>query len=855
MTMNPAVVFRFSMLATVLLCSGALRAGEIWFPPELVTGTDEDVDLSRFESGQQLPGTYKVAVYLNQELLYTRDLNFIAADTEAKRAGITDNTGLMAGLTQRDLIEAGVRPEAFENTEGGQELAEPFLSPGSVIPQATTHFDFQTMRLDISVPNKWVHQHPRNWTPPSLWDDGITAGQLNYAFSGTNSQGRYGSSRSNYLRLNSGFNTGPWRLRDERSMTEYSSTSRHNREWRHGRTWLERGIKDWRSTLTMGDTTTGGEMFDSVGLRGITLATDDTMYPDQERGYAPVIRGVAMSNARLSIRQNGYVMYETNVAPGEFAIEDINPMYSSGDLEVTLTEADGRVRVFTVPYAIIPNLLREGRMKYALSAGQLQSSNATHPAVLQGTLTRGLPDGITVYSGGQYAGRYQSVLLGSALNMGSAGALSADVVHADSVIADGSHHHGQSVRFLYSRGFVVTGTTFQFAGYRYSTQGFYTLEESNRPMMRGWRGAPLHDASGHPLPRPVNDWYDLKDNRRERMDINIVQRVAGSSSLYLTGSRQTYWHRPGSNTTLQAGFSSTLGPVNYNLNYSESHGAPTLRTDRSMSISLSIPLSALAGEWAKSMYASYRTGRNNSGDISQQISLSGTALEQNNLNWNVSKSHSRHEDESSLRLGYRGGYGDLSAGFNQGRDYRQTSYDAEGGLIFHRGGITAGQPLGSSSVLVSVPGAAGIPVQGGSGVRTDWQGYAIQPWANEYQENRVVLDVAHLDTMTEVDEPVVRVIPTKGAIVRAGFAAKTGLRVLMTLTKDGKPLPFGTTVSAGDSTGIIGDDGLVFLSGLARRGTLTASWGSDKTQQCQADWHVGEPAPATPLTRVSIVCH
>ncbi|WP_239504664.1 fimbria/pilus outer membrane usher protein [Serratia marcescens] len=850
--MKKSPAFRLTVLAAAMFCSQVPQAGELWFPPELVTGTGDGVDLSRFENGQQLPGVYTVAVYLNRELLYSRDVTFFAADTDAKRAGITDDTGLMAGLTQADFIDAGVRPEAFgERAEDG---AGQYLSPGSVIEQATTHFDFQAMRLDISVPHKWVHKRPRNWTSPALWDDGITAGLLNWSFSGSESQGRSGSGHSRYLSLNSGFNAGPWRLRDERTLTDNS----HRREWHHGRTWLERGIKDWRSTLVMGDTTTEGGMFDSIQLRGVSLGTDDGMYPDQERGYAPVIRGVAVSNARVSIRQNGYVMYETNVAPGEFAIDDISPMYSSGDLEVTVTEADGGIRVFTVPYATVPNLLREGRTKYAFSAGQLQNhgrQDKAHPVVLQGNLTRGLPYGITAFTGGQYSRKYQSVLLGSGINMGALGAFSADITHANSTLADGSRHRGQSVRFLYSRGFASTGTTFQLAGYRYSTRGFYTLEESYRAQMTGWQSEEQRDVNGCLLPRPVGDWYDLRDNRRERMDVSVSQNVGDRSSLYLTGSRQTYWHGQGASTSLQAGFSSALGPVSYSLNYSESYGASAGRTDRNLSLSLSLPLESLLGERGKSMYASYGAGRDGQGRISHQASLGGTALEQSNLSWHVSQSRSGlGEDSSNLHLGYQGGYGDISAGYSQGQGYRQASYDMRGGVVLHSDGLTAGQPLGNTSVLVSVPGAAGIPLEGGAGVRTDWRGYAVQPWASEYHENRVALDVAHMDTQTEVDEPVARVIPTKGAIVRAGFAAKSGLRVLMTLMKDGKPLPFGTTVSAGDSTGITGDDGQVFLTGLARSGTVMAKWGDGAAQTCQADWHIGEADPVTPLARVTAVC-
>ncbi|QDL35737.1 fimbria/pilus outer membrane usher protein [Serratia liquefaciens] len=851
------LTFRLSVLATALLCSHA-QAEALWFPPELVSGVGETADLSRFERGEQLPGTYSVSVYLNQEELGVRDMPFVVADTPEKRAGVTDGTGLMAVLTRQELIAAGVRPEAFGEQRADEDATPQPLSPGSIIPQATTHFDFQQMRLDISIPHKWVQKRPRNWLPPEQWDDGIAAGLLNWSLSGTHAKGRYGDSDSYFMRLNSGVNVGPWRLRDERMLSENRYVSSHNREWRHGRTWLERGITTLRSTLMMGDMTTDGNIFDSTGMRGVALKTEDAMYPDIERGYAPVIRGTALTNARVSIRQNGYSVYETNVAPGDFAIDDINPVYSSGDLEVTVTEADGSIHIFTVPYATLPVLLREGRVSYTLNAGRLHESgrrDARESGLMQGTLAWGLPGGITAYGGTQLTQKYQSAALGVGINMGTWGAASADITHADSTLADDSRHRGQSIRFLYSRGFESTGTTFQLAGYRYSTRGFYTLEESHRSFMRGWRGEEHRDSSGRLLPRPVTDWYDLKDNRRERMEANVSQRLGDRSSLYLSGSRQTYWNGKGASTSLQSGFSSQLGQVSYSLSYSENYSPSLRKTDRGVSLSLSVPLDTLFSGAGKSTYASWVMGHNSNGGMTQQAVLNGTALARDNLNWSLSQSYSRQSGNSdSLRVGYRGTYGDISAGYSQGRDYRQVSYDAAGGIIVHRGGVTAGQPLGNTTALVSVPGGAGVPVESGSGVRTDWRGYAIQPWVSEYRENRIALDVAHLDARTEVEKPVAQVIPTKGAVVKVEFAAKTGLRALMTLTKDGKPLPFGTTVSAGESTGIVGDGGQVFLSGLASKGSLTAQWGRDAGQSCRATWTLGAAETQSPLTRLLAIC-
>ncbi|MCT6957964.1 fimbria/pilus outer membrane usher protein, partial [Salmonella enterica] len=84
------------------------------------------------------------------------------------------------------------------------------------------------------------------------------------------------------------------------------------------------------------------------------------MLPDSMRGYAPTVRGVAETNAKVTVRQNGVVLYETTVAPGPFTISDLYATGYGGDLAVTVTEADGRVRSFAVPYASVPQLLRPG---------------------------------------------------------------------------------------------------------------------------------------------------------------------------------------------------------------------------------------------------------------------------------------------------------------------------------------------------------------------------------------------------------------------------------------------------------------------------------------------------------------
>ncbi len=68
---------------------------------------------------------------------------------------------------------------------------------------------------------------------------------------------------------------------------------------------------------------TGSDVFDSVRFRGVRLWRDMQMLPNSKQNFTPVVRGVAQSNALVTIEQNGFVVYQKEVPPGPFAIDDL----------------------------------------------------------------------------------------------------------------------------------------------------------------------------------------------------------------------------------------------------------------------------------------------------------------------------------------------------------------------------------------------------------------------------------------------------------------------------------------------------------------------------------------------------
>ncbi|HEB1302963.1 TPA: fimbria/pilus outer membrane usher protein, partial [Escherichia albertii] len=166
-------------------------------------------------------------------------------------------------------------------------------------------------------------------------------------------------------------------------------------------------------------------------------------------------------------------------SPGAFEINDLHPTSASGDLDVTIDERDGNQQNYTIPYSTVPILQREGRFKYDLTMGDYRSGNSqqSSPFFFQGTVISGLPMEFTAYGGTQLSAHYTAFLLGLGRNLGRLGAVSLDVTHARSQLVDDSRHEGESIRFLYAKSMNNYGTNFQLIGYRYSTQGFYTLDD------------------------------------------------------------------------------------------------------------------------------------------------------------------------------------------------------------------------------------------------------------------------------------------------------------------------------------------------------------------------------------------
>lgn len=863
-----------------ILASAHATAGNYFNPAFLSSDASAVADLSRFTNNDgQAPGTYRVDIYLNQNFVQTRDVEFKASEDNTtspvggsptadikNQNNTTENAGLRACITVNDLDKLGVNLIGFPVFK--EKKPTDCVSLETDIPDAKATLDFEKLRLDISIPQAALRNSARGYIESDKWDQGINALLLNYNFTGSNSKSAGNKNTSDFLGLQSGINLGAWRLRDNSSWN-YSAGDgmKTESEWQHVNTYVERTITSLKGELVAGDTSTSSDIFDSLPLRGAQLSSDDNMLPDSMRGFAPTIRGIAKSNAKVTIKQDGYTIYQTYVPPGAFEIKDLFPTSSSGDLAITVNETDGSEQNYTVPYSNVPILQREGRVKYAISAGEYHSGNDNqdNPQFGQATAIWGLKNGYTVYGGTQFSDNYRSFALGLGKNFGGWGAISADITEAHSTLSDDSQYEGKSVRFLYAKSLNDWGTNFQLLGYRYSTQGFYTLDDTAYKNMSGHNTSNETDDSGNTTDPNFYDYYNLYYTKKGKIQVSISQQVATVGSIYVTGSQQSYWNTSEVNTLIQGGYNGTLWDINYSLNYSYNKAPGEAKADQAISLNLSLPI----GKWlspssdditqtTNNTYASYNNNTDSHGNMTQQAGISGTLLQGQNLSYSVTEGEGNHNvgNSGSTSLDYQGTYGNANAGYNYSADYKQVNYGVSGGIVLHRNGITLSQPLGDTNVLIAAPGADGVKVENQNGVKTDWRGYAVVPYASTYRENRIALDATSLDEHTDLDEAVVSVVPTQGALVRANFNTRIGVRVLLTLMRNGKPLPFGASVVSDDSgnSSIVGDEGQVYMSGLPLKGSLKAQWGRDADQQCIANYQLPNDSLSRTLIYSKIIC-
>lgn len=790
---------------------------EAEFDSAFLIGDAKKVDISRFKYGNPvLPGEYNVDVYVNGQWFGKRRMVFKALDSTQQNA--------MTCFTGMNLLEYGVKQEILSKHGPVQKENNTCYKIEDWVENAFYEFDNSRLRVDISIPQVALQKNAQGYVDPSVWDRGINAGFLSYNGSAyktfTNSNNRSETSNA-FMGITAGLNLGGWQLRHN-GQWQWQDTPAENQSkssYEETSTYLQRAFPKYRGVLTLGDSFTNGEVFDSYGYRGIDFSSDDRMLPNSMLGYAPRIRGNAKTNAKVEVRQQGQLIYQTTVAPGNFEINDLYPTGFGGEIEVTVIEANGQIQKFAVPYASVVQMLRPGVNRYSLTIGQFRDSDIDiNPWIVQGKYQQGINNYLTGYTGIQASENYTALLLGAAFAT-PIGAVAFDVTHSEADFEKQASQSGQSFRLSYSKLISPTNTNLTLAAYRYSTENFYKLRDAL--LIRD-----LED-------KGINTY--AAGRQRSEFQITLNQGLPeGWGNFYMVGSWVDYWNRSETTKQYQVGYSNNYHGLTYGLsaiNRQVEYGSNTQSRDTQYLMTLSFPMNFKRNSVNVNITAS---------EDSRTVGASGTVGDR--FSYGASMSHQDYTNPSfNVNGRYRTNYATVGGSYSVADSYQQAMMSLSGSVVAHSEGVLFGPEQGQTMVLVHAPEAAGAKVSNTVGLSINKAGYAVVPYVTPYRLNDITLDPQEMSSKVELEETSQRIAPFAGAIAKVDFATKTGYAVYInTKTVDGNSLPFAAQVfnQKDEAVGIVAQGSMIYLRTPQAQDRLYVKWGDESNERCSVEYNV-----------------
>ncbi|CNG40941.1 fimbria/pilus outer membrane usher protein [Yersinia similis] len=813
-----------AMTTSLIMLSGTASA--IDFNTDAMDANDkQNIDLSHFTNvGYIMPGEYRLEINVNNHRIPEQVIAFYTRDDEPNSSEVC--------LPKAVMEQFGLKPDVLQKITFWHEGQCADLRE---LAGLTTEVDLATSTLAINVPQAWMEYSDSNWVPSSHWDEGIPGFLLDYNLNSLFSKPKEsGSTRNISLNGTSGLNAGPWRLRGDYQGNYNHSSGEYNLststfDW--SRIYMYRAIKSLAATLSVGENYFASSLFDTFRYAGASLSSDERMLPPNLRGYAPEVSGIARTNAKVTVSQQGRILYQTTVASGPFRIQELSDSVS-GRLDVSVEEQDGTVQTFQVDTAAVPYLTRPGAIRYKTSVGQPSTLNhgTEGPVFASGEFSWGVSNSWSLFGGAIGSGDYNAVSVGVGRDLYAFGAISTDITQTRaSGLPNQDTQSGKSLRVRYAKRFDELNSDISFAGYRFFEREFMSMNQY------------------------LNTRYfdnDLGRNK-EMYTVTASKNFPDiQTNVNFSYSHQNYWDQPTSNSysaTVSHAFDAfSLKDMTVNLSASRSKNNGV--NDDVLYLSFSVPL----GNQQTLSYSGQHNGNgnnqtvnySNSSAIDSSYRLSAGV---NNSNDNGARSqfsgfyiHRSSVAETSLNIAYAQD------------DFTSTGVSMRGGATVTAKGAALHGPgmSGSTRLMVNTDDIAGVPLEERN-IRSNRFGIAVLNNINSYYRTDTRIDINQLADDVEVKQSAVEFALTEGAIGYRRFAMMKGEKVLATISlTDSSHPPFGSLVMSakGQELGIVSDDGFTYLSGVEPGETLNVLWSGAK--QCQ----VAIPAALQPQAQILLPC-
>ncbi|WP_448651179.1 outer membrane usher protein [Pseudomonas fluorescens] len=803
----------------ISLAGTALGAVDIEFNTDVLDLSDRtNIDLSQFaRSGFILPGTYVMLVQINGQPVSEQSVAFYPPDNDPK--------GSQACLSKALVEQLGLKPSEVATLTWWRDAE---CLDIQALPGMEVSGDLATSALNINLPQAYLEYSAINWDPPARWDEGVPGLLVDYNMTAQSNHQKNERSRNNISGNGTlGANAGAWRLRADWQgrVDNEKEGAAGNRKLEWSRYYAYRAIPALKARLVVGENYLYSDLFDSFRFTGAALNSDESQLPPNLRGYAPEVVGVAKTNARVVVSQQGRVLYETLVAADPFRIQDLNDAVT-GTLDVRVEEQDGSVHTFQLNTAGVPYLTRPGQVRYKLATGR--PSNLQYGAdgnfFGTGEFSWGISNGWSLFGGGITDNNYRAASIGAGRDLLALGAVSLDVTQSQADVWNETLA-GKSYRLQYSKNFEEYDSQVTFAGYRFSDKNFLSMSEYLDARYYGMNG----ELGGRGVRNEHGDyqeqWKPIGGSKAlYTATVNKQFRDLGAT-VYASYNKQTYWSRPATqrwNVSMSRYFN--VGSVkNMSLSLNVYRTLDYNYKDNGMALTVSLPLGPSG---TLSLDANRAAGTNNfSTRYSDRID------ERNSYQLSAS------DNSASGYLSHIGDQADFTLAASQ-REGNQTnlSMSARGGgtLTPYGAALHRTSSTGGTRLMVDTGGVPDVPVRGyGTPTRSNAFGKAVIADLSSYQRTAASVDLESLPKNVEATQSVTQLTLTEGAIGYRSLEVISGEKAMVVLRlPDGSSPPFGATVKNArqQDTGIVNDGGSVYLSGIQAGEQMTVSWGA--SEQC-----------------------
>lgn len=779
----PPVFFRRAALAlaiSAVFASVATVAGEKLDMSFIQGGAGVNPEVWAALNGNYAPGRYLV------------DLSLNGKESGKQILDVTPQDSKELCLSEAWLTKAGVYVSADYFREGYDATRQCYVLTKA--PSVKVDFDVSTQSLALSIPQKGLVKMPENVD----WDYGTSAFRVNYnanANTGRNNTSAFGSAD---LKAN----IGHWVVSS--SATASTGDGGENSATINMFT-ASRAIRLLSADLLVGKTSTGDSMLGSTGTYGVSLSRNNSMKPGN-LGYTPVFSGIANGPSRVTLTQNGRLLYSEMVPAGPFSITDV-PLYSSGDVTMKVTGEDGREQTQVFPLAVMNGQLSPGEHEFNLAAGLPDDDSDMDGAVFAASYGYGL-ENLTLRTGLVFNQDWKGASAGMVVGLGWLGAVSVDGAYASAKYRDGSHS-GNKVQLAWSK----------------------QLETTNTGLRLSWsrRSEEYEDMSSF---NPSEVYSQVNQGRRvkDEWSAGISQPVGKLFSLSLSGWQRSYYpasaisaHRQQKDSGKERGVTGTLSTqiegVGVNLSWTGSRNAEG-ENNWSASASVSVPFMLLDRRYSSS--TSVSTSKD--GGTGFSTGLSGSL----NDRFSYGFGGGRDGDggaSSYLNASYSGDRAYLNGALNHSQSGGTSGSVSVSGSVLAvpaAKDIMFSRTTGDTVAVVNVKDTPGVKVTSGDG-QTNSDGNLVVP-LNSYDWNTVTIDAGTLPLSTELTNTSQKVVPTDKAVVWMPFdALKVKRYLLQVKQRDGEFVPGGTWARDSKNTplGFVANNGVLMINTVDAPGDIT----------------------------------